>query len=140
MSDASPPNRIAQACAIPYRRHGDEWSLCLITSLKKKNWIFPKGIIDPGETLEETALKEAFEEAGVRGRIVGEPVGVYSDAKWGAILDVTVVLMEVDHAADDWPEAAARHRRWAPPAEAEQLVARPELRQILAAAIPRLKP
>jgi len=61
-SQSSARRRIAQACVIPFRRDGDEIVFCLITSLKKKRWIFPKGIIDPGETPEETALKEALEK------------------------------------------------------------------------------
>ena len=132
------PTRIAQACVIPFRRDGDETLFCLITSLKRKSWIFPKGIIDTGETREETALKEALGEAGLRGRIIGEPLGSYEDSKWGATLDVTVLLMEVDHCEDDWPEASLREQRWVAPAEALRLVARPDLKRLLRCAIERI--
>jgi 8-oxo-dGTP diphosphatase len=33
-------------------------------------WALPKGLIDRGETPAETALREGFEETGVRGRLV----------------------------------------------------------------------
>jgi 8-oxo-dGTP pyrophosphatase MutT (NUDIX family) len=33
-------------------------------------WVFPKGHIEPGETLEETAVREVREEAGVEARVV----------------------------------------------------------------------
>lgn len=33
-------------------------------------WALPKGNLDPGETAEETALREVWEETGVRGRLV----------------------------------------------------------------------
>jgi len=35
-----------------------------------KKWTLPKGLIDPGEKSEETALREVEEETGVKGRIV----------------------------------------------------------------------
>jgi len=35
-------------------------------------WALPKGLIDRGETPVETALREGFEETGVRGRLVSK--------------------------------------------------------------------
>jgi phosphohistidine phosphatase len=130
--------RIAQTCVIPFRWDGDEPTFCLITSLKKNRWIFPKGIIDPGETREETARNEAMEEAGLRGRLIGRPIGYYEDSKWGATLDVTVLLMEVDRCDDHWQEANLRERCWVGSDEALRLLTKPELRQMLRHAIERI--
>ena len=33
-------------------------------------WALPKGNLDPGEKPEETALREVWEETGVRGRLI----------------------------------------------------------------------
>lgn len=33
-------------------------------------WVMPKGTVEPGETFEETALREVLEESGVRARIL----------------------------------------------------------------------
>jgi 8-oxo-dGTP pyrophosphatase MutT (NUDIX family) len=33
-------------------------------------WALPKGLIDPGERGPETAIREGYEETGVRGRLV----------------------------------------------------------------------
>jgi 8-oxo-dGTP pyrophosphatase MutT (NUDIX family) len=33
-------------------------------------WALPKGNLDPGEKPEETAVREVFEETGVRGQLV----------------------------------------------------------------------
>jgi 8-oxo-dGTP pyrophosphatase MutT (NUDIX family) len=112
------PEPILQACAIPFRRRGDAVEFCLITSSSSKKWGFPKGIIEGDDTPEETALSEALEEAGLRGRIVGGPVGEYRYQKWGTDLDVTVYLMEVTKVDDDWQEAGIRERAWLSPAQA----------------------
>lgn len=33
-------------------------------------WVFPKGLIDKGESKEQAALREVLEETGINGRIV----------------------------------------------------------------------
>ncbi len=35
------------------------------------DWVLPKGKVEPGETLEETALREVEEETGCTARLVG---------------------------------------------------------------------
>ena len=35
-----------------------------------EGWVLPKGTVEPGETHEQTALREVMEEAGVRATIV----------------------------------------------------------------------
>ncbi len=37
-------------------------------------WTFPKGNIEEGENPEETAIREVFEETGVKGKIIA-PIG-----------------------------------------------------------------
>ena len=109
----------------------------LITS-QKGNWIFPKGVIERGETPEETASKEAYEEGGVRGRIVGPPVGSYSYEKWESECRVTVFLLEVERLEPSWPEDAVRDRAWMAFTEARAAVKGKKLREILEQANSRL--
>ena len=47
-----------------------------VVSLRRKNgvWLMPKGHVDPGETLEEAAVREVWEETGLEARI-GAPLG-----------------------------------------------------------------
>jgi 8-oxo-dGTP pyrophosphatase MutT (NUDIX family) len=62
---------IEQAGAIVVTANGRDRRLLLITSKRNPDhWIFPKGHVENGETLEEAALREAEEEAGIRGTIV----------------------------------------------------------------------
>ena len=34
-------------------------------------WVFPKGHVDEGETIEQTALREVEEETGIEARVLG---------------------------------------------------------------------
>jgi bis(5'-nucleosidyl)-tetraphosphatase len=62
---------IEQAGAIVVAGQGRDKRLLLITSKRNpEHWLFPKGHVEDGETLEEAALREAEEEAGIRGTIV----------------------------------------------------------------------
>lgn len=130
---------IAQACAAPYRvGAGRALEFCLVTSLNKGRWGFPKGTVDPGETFLETALKEAWEEAGLCGEIVGEPLGRYDYEKWGGPLRVTVVLMRVTETLDEWLEKRMRQRLWCSADEALERLANAAQRRLLKVAVQRL--
>jgi 8-oxo-dGTP pyrophosphatase MutT (NUDIX family) len=112
---------IAQAACVPYRPIEGGYEILLITSQSGK-WTIPKGIIDPGETPQETAAKEAFEEAGIRGEIEGEPIGSFSYEKWDDELTVQVFLLRVTEVLDDFEDADTRKRRWLKPAEARDVI------------------
>jgi phosphohistidine phosphatase len=137
---SNPPQRdtILQAGAIPFRRGERLTEFCLITSSSGDRWGFPKGIIESGDTAQRTALQEAYEEAGLHGRIIGDALGSYRYDKWGSELVVTMYLMEVDAADATWPEAEVRERAWLPAEEAADRLDRPTLKQLLAAAVEAL--
>ncbi len=120
------PNKRAglpqQAAAIAVRRKHDDLQVCLIRKMGSKNWGVPKGLVDPGDTHEETALKEAWEEAGISGRLVGRSLGTYQYEKWDAKFEVTLYLMEVLEQHARWQEAGYRERRWTSFAEAAALL------------------
>lgn len=129
---------ISQACAIPFRMREGQPEFCLITSARKGRWVFPKGIIEPGETPVETALKEAHEEAGLHGQILDGCLGEYTYAKSGRKLPVSVYLMLVTSEEDDWEEADVRRRLWCDWPAARQLLSRKSHRSLLQAAVERI--
>ena len=53
-----------QAGVIPFRREGDGVEIPLIRTKGRKKWKIPKGFVDPGETAQQAALKEACGEPG----------------------------------------------------------------------------
>ena len=53
----------ALSCGVIVRRHSGELLLCHATG--RDYWDLPKGVLDPGETPIEAALRELQEEAGL---------------------------------------------------------------------------
>lgn len=127
-----------QSCAVPFRVSDGVPQYCLITSIRRRRWGFPKGLIDPGDTIEEAALKEALEEAGLRGRIVGDRLGAFRYKKWGMVLNVAVLLMKVEACEETWLEADVRQRKWMSEAEAFEKLDRQDLKVMLSVASSRL--
>ncbi len=59
------------AGGVVYRVKDATLELLLVSSRYDKSiWVLPKGHIEPGESTDETAVREVFEEAGVKARIV----------------------------------------------------------------------
>jgi len=114
--------RPQQAAVIPFRRSGTSASVCLVTAAASRSWGIPKGTIERGSSPEETALQEAWEEAGLRGRIVGESLGTYEYEKAGVLLTVAVYLMEVEIEAKQWEEQDLRRRCWVPASDAARML------------------
>ncbi|MFO7714532.1 NUDIX hydrolase [Desulfosarcina sp.] len=102
----------AQAGAIPYRITDDRLEVLLISTRSGKHLTTPKGLIDPGLSASETALNEAYEEAGTRGRLLMPDIGNYAYEKWGGICEVRVFVMTVMEQFDRWPEQTMRRRLW----------------------------
>ncbi|MCB9258695.1 MAG: NUDIX hydrolase [Ignavibacteriales bacterium] len=100
-----------QSAVIPFRKEGDNFEVLIITTRKGKNWTIPKGIIDKDLTPQESALKEAKEEAGISGKISKHKIGNYTYKKWGSKCSVDVFALEVENIYDTWEENN-RQRKW----------------------------
>jgi 8-oxo-dGTP pyrophosphatase MutT (NUDIX family) len=128
-----------QAGVIPFRRKRDAIQICLIRNNGRKKWKIPKGFVDPGETVQQAALKEAWEEAGLRGRLVGDAIGSYKYTKWNLELTVAVFLMEVRAEEDKWTESRIRERHWTSLDEAFRRLKKHPVNVVLANATARLE-
>ena len=127
---ASVSEYLRQAAAIPVRDN----KICLVTSSNGKRWVVPKGVIDPGQTAGQTALNEAWEEAGLVGVLGNEPVGSYLYNKLDRTCHVLVFLMRVTEAAPEWPEKTLRRRIWVSPERAVAQIEDAGLRELIEAA------
>lgn len=102
--------------AIPYKIVDDHPVFLMVTSRRSANWVFPKGSPIKGLTPVETAAQEAWEEAGVRGKMDDNPVGYYLHPRNNKpeLLDrIQLFPMLVTDQQDEWPEEAQRFRHWA---------------------------
>ncbi|WP_402843928.1 NUDIX domain-containing protein [Microbacterium sp. GXS0129] len=63
------------AGAVVWRMVEGKLRILVIHRTKYADVTLPKGKVDPGETLAETAVREVFEETGIR-IVLGAPVGV----------------------------------------------------------------
>ena len=112
-----------QAAVIPIRRAGTgEVQICLIRRKNSDKWGIPKGNIERRVAPETAALNEADEEAGLRGRLIGESIGTYKYRKTIIPLRVVVFVMEVLEERTNWEEMQWRVRRWCSLEEASALL------------------
>ena len=119
-----------QSSVIPFRKNEEDFEVLLITTRKKRKWILPKGIVDIGLTPKQSAVKEALEEAGIKGKLLPQKLGNYSYKKWGGKCDVEVFGLEVKIILDEWEESF-RARKWVQLNEAEKFVHDPKILELL---------
>jgi 8-oxo-dGTP pyrophosphatase MutT (NUDIX family) len=109
--------------------------ILLVTSLRTRRWILPKGWPHPGLSLAQSAANEALEEAGVTGTVAAEPIGRYHylKDKDGSALPCAVEIFPlfVTGQRDSWPEKGARELLWLPAERAVAKVAEAGLKRIL---------
>lgn len=58
------------AGGVIFKKNESGFQIILISVRNGQAWCLPKGIVDKGETTEETALREVSEETGLTGRII----------------------------------------------------------------------
>ena len=128
-----------QVAALPVRVGPDGVEVMLVTSRETRRWIVPKGWPMKDREDHDAAAQEAFEEAGIRGRVHEHPIGAYTYRKvirrgpppLAETCRVMVYRLDVEEERDDWREAAQRTRRWFPALEAAEQVAEPRLASLI---------
>lgn len=127
----------SQFAALCYRLRKEKVQVLLVTSRRSKRWIVPKGWPMHAKTPEAAVLQEAWEEAGVTGKVTGGCLGVYSYAKEmkedNNTLPVIALLypVEVKARAKTYPEVGQRRCKWVSRKKAMKLVKEPELRRMI---------
>lgn len=125
-----------QLAALCWREGSEGREVLLVTSSSGR-WILPKGWPVDGLTAPETALQEAWEEAGVkRGQAAPDALGEFGSRKrfdTGVEIacDTKVFEVEVLEDSTDYPESAQRQRRWVKVGEAANSVDEPGLVPLL---------
>jgi 8-oxo-dGTP pyrophosphatase MutT (NUDIX family) len=114
------------AGVVVVRPDGDEWLFLLLRAYRY--WDFPKGMLEPGETPMQAALREVKEETTLTGLkfFLGEQfieTGPYSHGKTAryylAVSDVGLVSLPVNA---ELGRAEHNEYRWVPAREARALL------------------
>jgi 8-oxo-dGTP pyrophosphatase MutT (NUDIX family) len=99
-----------QAGSIVVRLDQKEPQVLLVTARRNsRNWIFPKGHIEKGESPEQAALRETREEAGVSAKLIG-PAGILEYGFLGTKARVEYFLVLFTREAG--PPEDGRQRMW----------------------------
>ena len=114
-SDGIRTVREVSAGGVMYRKHSDGIQIALIHV--RNRWGLPKGHVEEGERIEETALREVREETGLEGRVVkklgdiryayrdktkeGEPIRIYKRVHFYLLRYVKGDVRDHDHEVDE---------------------------------------
>ncbi|XDZ66298.1 NUDIX hydrolase [Alphaproteobacteria bacterium LSUCC0684] len=108
--------KYTKAGTIPIRMKGRQIEVCFVTSRSRRAvFVLPKGTIGKTEKASETALRETYEEAGVKGRILWP----WKNGKRKKSIKAKTreyrakyFILLVDTIHNQWPERPCRNRKW----------------------------
>lgn len=130
-----------QIGALPYFLGPDgQVQVVLVTTRETQRWSIPKGNPMKGKKPHKAAAIEAYEEAGVRGRIGRKAIGSYSYCKQfksgeGEAI-VAVYPLRIRKFAEKFPEMGERKVATFPIDTAARMIAFPELATLLTSFTP----
>eukprot|EP01137_Pigoraptor_chileana_P004834 Opistho-2@47042 len=124
-------NGIRQVAGCVAVRDGTH--VLLVTSrniARPKSWILPKGGWENDESVEEAALRETWEEGGVKGEITAflgahEKIGKRKQQRFH------MYELKVTEEHEQWPEMKKRQRKWFTFTEAVEACDRPAMIQVI---------
>ncbi|SRR6266511_4783602 len=135
MQESNPPVRRAAGCVV-YRRDGTGTLLILLIHDRYGRWTLPKGHLHDGESDEDAAVREVFEETGLHGEL-GPRVGTIEYtvlSKKGAPRAKQVAFFVMRAASDEarpQAEEGISAAGWFAPDQALALIGYPQVRAVL---------
>ncbi len=126
---------IRQFAALPFRIQDAELCILLITTRRKRRWSVPKGSAIVARKPHRTAAIEAYEEAGLIGKVRTKAIGRYkhrkAKGKRRLTCDISVFPLEVREQKKRWPERGQRDVIWLPARKAAERVHKARLRRLI---------
>ena len=113
---------------LPYSQSSGKLKIILITSRISNQWIVPKGNRVPNKSKRESALQEAYEEAGLTGKLDEDLKFCFNIMSHGEKVELTLYPMRTDkRLSKKWPESHQRKRIEVSTKRAKSLVDWPEV-------------
>src|SRR5690606_20516068 len=123
------------AGGVVYRRGPGGIEIIIGKASSYQRWVLPKGLVNPGESYEETAVREVEEEAGVKVRLIaplGEPERyIYTARGVRVFKEVHYYLMEYVDGSEQDHDKEMDEVRWVPIDEALSLLAYESARNVV---------
>ena len=127
-------------CASVFIINPNNKKILLIHHKKFDRWVQPGGHIDENETFEEAALREAYEETGVKVRLLGErfpreddfirPLGIQKNRNNRGDLHIDVIYPAVPvNCVKTEPQLSETYNaQWFSRAELEEIAVFPDIK------------
>jgi mutator protein MutT len=119
--------KYTHAGGVVVRVDGGPRHYLLIRAKRSRAWVFPKGHVERGETLEQAAVREVAEEAGVHAAVLGR----VADTSYRVGRDRITVAYFVVRYTGEFHENEGRDRRWWSYREARNVIGYDNLREVL---------
>lgn len=127
-------SQIPKAGIIIIRTGTTELEVLLIFRAKKSDWSFPKGHCEPGESFEQTALREVREETGLEVRVLRSlPDLEYKNAKGEDVLLRMYLGTPQEDSPQERPEKTGDRVEWVPISRVESVLSYQNLKEYFAA-------
>lgn len=131
---------VVSSGGVIYRAVNGEFEVALIS--KGRIWCLPKGLIEEGETAEETAVREVREETGLAGEIVQKIGKIHYDFRKEKHFFKTVhfFLLKFIKGSVDAHDFEVDSAKWVPLSDGLHKLTYPNEKKILRKAKDILKP
>lgn len=120
-----------KSAIVPYRFNSNkELEFLVVRNISDDRWILPKGTIEWPLDSYISSAKEAYEEAGVIGRIHPIELGVIKANG----RQVPTCMLEVNLVLEKYMESEYRRRRWLTPGEISLFISDEDIYEVLSQA------